>query len=172
MTHPKKYRKGFFAFLYKDVSLKAFFMSLTVTLGFVGVSHLVVATSEPTQATIILAKEEPNFHVKTLTTQFFLDNDAAEMIPVIQCESNFRHHAPDGTILKNHEGSSAIGVAQILSSKHPDPKIIERYNRKFDMDMTVEDFDITTLEGNLGYALALYKVRGTRDWECGKKFNF
>lgn len=147
-------------------------MTLLVTLSFVGVNHFVLATSEPTEASVILATDNPNFHVKTLTTQFFLDNDAAEMIPIIACESNFRHLAPDGTILKNHEGSSAIGVAQILSSKHPDPRIVERYNRKFDMDMEIEDFDITTLEGNLGYALALYKVRGTRDWECGKKFNF
>lgn len=172
MTQTKNKRKSFFSVLNRNVSLKTFFMSLAVTLGLVGASHFVLATSEPTPATVILAKEDLNFHVKTLTTQFFLDNDAAEMIPIIACESNFRHLAPDGSVLKNHEGSSAIGVAQILSSKHPDPKIVERYNRKFDMDMTIEDFDITTLEGNLGYALALYKVRGTRDWECGKKFNF
>src|SRR5690606_9562905 len=124
-------------------------------------SHHVLAQPEPTAAAVVLASDDPNFHVKTLVTQFFEDNDAPEMIPIIKCESNFRHLAPDGTILKNHQGSSAIGVAQILASKHPDPKVIDRYNRKFEMDLTVDDFDITTLEGNLGYALVLYKVRGT-----------
>ena len=39
-------------------------------------------------------------------------------------------------------------------------------------DLTVEDFDINTLNGNMGYALVLYKVRGVKDWECSKKFRF
>lgn len=31
------------------------------------------------------------------------------------------------------------------------------------------DFDITTVKGNVGYALVLYTVHGVRDWECSKK---
>jgi hypothetical protein len=137
-----------------------------------GAVHLAGAENPIIEPQIVLAKEDPNFHVATIATQFFEDNDAAEMIPVIECESRFRHYDADGNVLQNQEGSSAIGVAQILSSKHPDPKIVSRYNKKFDMDMTIDDFDLTSLEGNLGYALVLYKVRGTRDWECGKKFAF
>ena len=94
------------------------------------------------------------------------------MINIIKCESKFKHFEEDGTPLKNTKGSSAIGVAQILASQHPDIKIIERYNRKFNTNLTIEDLDITTLNGNIGYALVLYEVRGTRDWECAKKFRF
>lgn len=150
---------------------KGLFAVLSVAILLMGVTHYVRATA-PAPAQVILTESDPNFHVKTITTQFFEDNDAAEMLPVINCESHFRQFEDDGTPLKNREGSSAIGVAQILSSKHPDPKIVERYNRRYDMDMQVADFDLTTLEGNLGYALVLYKVRGTRDWECGKRFSF
>lgn len=154
-------------------SRERLFVLLTLLLvSSVGAFHYVWAKSPDLKAQIVLANDDPNFHVATLATQFFEDNDATEMIPVIKCESNFQHYDANGEILQNMEGSNAIGVAQIMSSKHPDPKIVTRYNRKFDMDMEVDDFDITTLEGNLGYALVLYKVRGTRDWECGQKFNF
>ncbi len=59
-----------------------------------------------------------------------------------------------------------------MSSVHPDEKIIYRYNKRNDTDFTIDDFDITTLEGNLGYALVLYSVNGTRDWECAHKFSW
>lgn len=140
--------------------------------GIMGAGHYVQATSERVPATIILAEADPNFHVETIVRQFFEDNDAAEMIPIIKCESHFKHYDENGDVLMNHGGSSATGVAQILASKHPDPKIIKRYNKKFDMDLTPGDLDITTLEGNLGYALVLYKINGVRDWECSRPFRF
>lgn len=101
--------------------------------------------------------------------QFFTINNAEELIPIIGCESEFKHFNDDGTVLKNRQGSSATGIAQILASAHPDPQIIKRYNRRHHANLKVEDFDITTLMGNLSYALVLYEVRGTRDWECAKK---
>lgn len=163
-------RKNLALFKYspKKTYLAVFFA--LIILGTVAVHYS--ETGQVIEPQIVFAKEDPNFHVKTLTTQFFEDNDAAEMLQVINCESHFRQFEEDGSPLQNKEGSSAIGVAQILASKHPDPKVIDRYNKKFDMDMKPDDFDITTLEGNLGYALVLYKVRGTRDWECGQKFRF
>ncbi len=115
---------------------------------------------------------DPNTDIKPLVETFLREQNAEEMIPIIKCESHFRHYEADGSVLKNMEGSSAIGVAQILSSKHPDPKIIYRYNKRNDTAYTVDDFDITTLNGNIGYALILYKIRGTQDWECSKKFKF
>lgn len=123
-------------------------------------------------ATVVLNEVDPNFHIKNKVIAFFEDNNASEMIPIIQCESNFRHYNEDGDVLRNRSGSNAIGVAQIMSSVHPDPKIIKRYNKRFDMDITIDTFDVNTFEGNLGYALVLYKVNGVRDWECSKKFRW
>lgn len=144
----------------------AFVLCAIITIG---ASQLVRANATDVEPEVVLTDPDPNFHVKMLTKQFFEDNNAAEMIPILRCESHFRHFEPDGTPLTNKEGSSAIGVAQILTSKHPDPTVLAQYNRVFDMDMNVDDFDLTTLEGNLGYALILYKVRGTEDWECSAK---
>lgn len=141
-----------------------------VSVFVVGAAQYVKADVE--EPNIVIDNIDPNFYIKTKVTQFFEDNDAAEMIPIIKCESHFRHYDKDGELLRNREGSSAVGVAQIMSSVHPDPKIIKKYNEKFDMDLTVDSFDITTFAGNIGYALVLYKVRGVRDWECSKKFRF
>lgn len=143
---------------------------LIFLLGGFSTFHYVRANNISTPITI--TDIDPNFGVKNRVVEFLTANDAEELIPIIKCESRFRHFEKDGTPLKNRAGSSAIGVAQILSSAHPDPKIIYRYNKRFNMEMSIEDFDVNTFEGNIGYALVLYKVRGTRDWECAKKFKF
>ena len=112
---------------------------------------------------------DPNLGIKSYVVEFFTDNDAKEMLPIIACESEFKHFNTDGSVLRNREGSSAVGVAQILTSKHPDPKALQKYNRLHNTTLTPDDFDVRTLQGNLGYALLLYEIRGTRDWECAKK---
>lgn len=136
-----------------------------------GAWHLVTAAAanEVVETKITV---DPNFGVKNKVIEFFIANEAEDMIPIIKCESRFRHYEQDGSVLENKAGSSATGVTQILASAHPDPKIIYRYNKRYDMDLTVDDFDIETIEGNLGYALVLYKVNGVKDWECSKRFRF
>lgn len=116
------------------------------------------------QATVYLT----NDGLQQFVTDFFIQYDAAEMIPIIACESRFRHFDDDGSVLMNTQGSSATGIAQIMASVHPDPHVIKRYNRRHHTNFKAEDFDISTLSGNLWYALVLYKTNGTRDWECAK----
>lgn len=140
-----------------------------MSIGSFGVYHFVNAQSKIPPVAMEL---DPNIGLEMHVEEFFTANNALEMIPIIRCESNFRHYESDGSVLKNHEGSSAVGIAQILSSKHPDPKVLKVYNRRHNADLQVSDLDIMSVEGNLGYALALYKVRGTRDWECAKQFRF
>ncbi len=129
--------------------------------------HYTLAYLERAREPIEIAFD-PNLGIRPYVIEFFTDNDAEEMIPIIDCESEFKHFNTDGEVLKNRQGSSATGIAQILTSKHPDPKALAKYNRMHNTDLIVEDFDIKTLQGNLGYALLLYEIRGTRDWECAK----
>ena len=136
-------------------------------VGTFGVFHFVLAKNAV--ATNPITYIHSNFGIKNKVVEFFEANDASVMIPIIRCESQFRHYDKNGEPLKNGEGSSAVGVAQILSSMHPDQKIIDRYNKKYDTGLRIEDLDVRTFEGNIGYALVLYKMNGTRDWECSKK---
>lgn len=156
----KTYR---FAFLYH---LLFFTLSCGAVLS---VYHFVWASNDDLA---VIMELDPNIGLEQRVEEFFMANNAPEMIPIIRCESQFRHYNNAGEVLTNTQGSSATGIAQILSSTHPDPKVVKVYNRRFNTALSVDDFDITTIEGNLGYALMLYKVRGIRDWECAKKFSF
>ncbi len=127
----------------------------------------VAAYQERLNAPIVM-ELDPNLGIKPYIEEFLTNNNATALLPIIACESGFKHFEKDGSVLKNKEGSSAIGIAQILASKHPDPKVLDRYNKRNNTDFTLADFDITTVQGNIGYALVLYQVRGTRDWECAK----
>ena len=135
--------------------------------GITGYYQLLYAAEKP-QPEPVTIELEPNIGVRPIVEEFLAANDAERLLSIIECESNFKHFSPDGSVLQNRAGSSAIGVAQILSSMHPDPKLIKRYNRKMNTNLKIEDLDITTLKGNLGYALILYELRGVRDWECSK----
>jgi hypothetical protein len=110
-----------------------------------------------------------NDGLQQFVTDFFTEYDAEEMIQIIACESHFKHFNDDGTVLKNKQGSSATGISQILASVHPDPRVIAKYNRRNHTNFKVEDFDVSTLTGNVWYALVLYKTRGTKDWECSNR---
>ena len=171
MAHSKRAQKRKKEKLQRQafIRLSGFFV-ICICISGLGLFHFVFAKADASFTPNVHI--DPNFSIKTRTIQFLEDNNAERLIPIIKCESQFRHYEPDGEVLKNTEGSSAIGVAQILSSMHPDPKIIYRYNKRNNLDLTVEDFDLTTFEGNIGYALVLYKVRGVQDWECRKKFRF
>jgi len=81
--------------------------------------------------------------------------NAKVLIQVARCESRFRHYDSRGRVLRNAQGSSAVGVMQIMSSVH------KRTAEKL-------GYDIYTLDGNLGYALYLYKHQGTAPWNESK----
>jgi len=121
------------------------------------------------EAAMRAAAYNTNDGMKEFVTEFFAAYGAEELIPIIACESEFKHYDKEGKVLRNQQGSSAIGVAQIMASVHPDPTVIAKYNRRNHTDLKVEDFEIATPSGNLWYALVLYKTRGVRDWECAKQ---
>lgn len=81
--------------------------------------------------------------------------NARVLISIARCESRFRHYDENGNVLRNEQGSSATGVMQIMSSVHKGPA-------------SELGYDINTLDGNLGYALHLYRTQGTSPWNASK----
>jgi hypothetical protein len=81
--------------------------------------------------------------------------DAPVMIEVAKCESHLKHFDEDRKVIKNHAGSSAVGVFQIMASIHAE-------------DAKKMGYDIMTVEGNVQYARHLYETSGTKPWEADK----
>lgn len=76
------------------------------------------------------------------------------LINIAKCESKMRHFDEKGRVLKN-PNSSASGVMQIMLSYHRKPA-------------ARLGLDLRTLDGNLRYALHLYKHEGTRPWNASR----
>lgn len=106
-----------------------------------------------------VVKEVSTKEVETLmSTEQYVRNffkDTPVMIEIAYCESRFRQLDNEGNPIKNHAGSSATGVMQIMASIH------EEDAKKLGMD-------INTLEGNVRFAKHLYEKFGTKPWEADK----
>lgn len=95
----------------------------------------------------------PNEGVEEQARAYFADIPV--MIEIARCESEFKHYNENGTVRKNHQGSSATGLMQIMSSIHRKPA-------------ARLGFDIDTPEGNMEYARHLYEKNGTWPWLASK----
>ena len=81
--------------------------------------------------------------------------DIPILVEVARCESHFRQYDATGVVLKNNQGSSALGVMQIMASYH------EQAAKEL-------GWSIRDLEGNLAYARWLYEREGLRPWEASR----
>ena len=78
------------------------------------------------------------------------------MLRIADAESGSQQFNDDGTVVshKNTDGTIDRGIFQINSSHQKDA---ERMG-----------YDIMTADGNIKYALYLYKIQGTRPWSASK----
>jgi hypothetical protein len=77
--------------------------------------------------------------------------DVPVMIDIARCESNFRQFTDSGNVFYGGAGGGMIGIFQFHESVH---------------SATARSlgFDLTTVEGNVGYARHLYQQSGTSPW--------
>jgi hypothetical protein len=119
--------------------------ALAVSMAFTGQA----AVAQPSAPVMPVAQS-----VEEYVRDYFAD--APVMIEIAKCESRFRQFTKDGQVLKNGEGSSAVGIFQIMSSIH------DSYADKLGLD-------IYTMQGNAAYARYLYSTQGTKPWEADLK---
>lgn len=81
--------------------------------------------------------------------------DTPVMIEIARCESNFRQFTDAGNVLRGGDSGGMVGVFQFFESVHTAPA-------------KALGFDITTLEGNLGYAKHVYQNESTTPWNPAK----
>lgn len=77
--------------------------------------------------------------------------DAPVMVNVAQCESLFRQFTDTGSVFYGGLNKNMVGIFQLYSSVH----------RTIALSL---GFDITTVDGNIGYARHLYDTQGTDPW--------
>jgi len=74
--------------------------------------------------------------------------DAPAMIEIARCESKFRQFTDSGNVLRS---AGMVGVFQFYESIHAG-------------GAKALGFDLSTVEGNLGYAKHVYDTQGTTPW--------
>lgn len=87
------------------------------------------------------------------TRAFFADTPV--MVAIARCESKFRQYTDAGTAFRGGLNNNMVGVFQI-------------YKRIHNTQATSLGYDLTTLDGNLGYAQYLYTRQGTTPWTSSK----
>ncbi len=100
---------------------------------------------------------------RNISAQDYVANyfsDIPVMIEVAKCESRFRQHDKDGSVLRGIVNSSDVGVMQIN----------EYYHLK---DAKALGYDLHSIEGNTAYARYLFEKKGLSPWvhssPCWKK---
>ncbi len=113
------------------------------------------------------AAASPNTGLEAMTKQKLKEAGATAMIPIVDCESDFRHYDENGSLLRNPTVRDVVGIMQLREKYHPDPAIIDRYNAKHGTNLEPDDFNIREPEENVEYGIILYKVEGLGPWtEC------
>jgi hypothetical protein len=118
-------------------------------------SALVTSSSTPVVAAAAQSAVMPaSQSVEEYVREYFKDEPV--MIDIARCESRFRQLDSNGQVLRNEQGSSAIGVFQIMASIHADAA---------DRNLGLNIYD---LQGNAAYARYLYDTYGTSPWNASK----
>ncbi len=81
--------------------------------------------------------------------------DSPAMVEIARCESKFRQFTDSGNPLRGGAGGQMIGVFQFFESVH-------------NTAARSLGFDLSTLEGNLGYARHVYETQGTTPWNSAR----
>ena len=98
------------------------------------------ATSSPIQNQVMVEKRVRDYFA-----------DTPVMIAIARCESNFRQFTDSGMPFRGGMGGGMVGVFQFYEKIHAAAALSR-------------GFDLTTLEGNLGYAKYVYSQQGTTPW--------
>lgn len=121
------------------------FVAFIIAFSFSAEAHA-ATKSETTASTSPVTREQSEKRVR----EFFKETPV--MIEIARCESNFRQFTDAGTVLRGGDSGGMVGIFQFFESIHAAPA-------------KTLGFDITTIEGNLGYAKHLYQEQSTTPWE-------
>lgn len=101
----------------------------------------------------VAAQQAVVMNTEAIVRQYFADIPI--MIQVARCESTFRHHLADGSVLQGFVDNDDTGVMQI--------------NKRFHLKTATEmGFDIEDIYDNMAYARYLYERQGVQPWNASR----
>ena len=109
--------------------------------------HMVQARPVYTSATVV---SDPST-VEAKVRDYFADIPI--MIEIARCESTFRHHLPNGQVLRGYVDKADTGVMQINLRYHQ--ATADRLG-----------LDLEDIYDNMAYARNLYERKGTQPWNA------
>jgi len=120
---------------------------------------LLVGTTTPTAAPVAIKDEpiEPPQTVENQIVEYARKEGVDPQLPmkIAYCESTHRQFDEDGSVLRGKANPQDVGVFQINEYYHL-------------ADSKKLGYDIHTQEGNIAYAMQLYKKQGSRPWNWSK----
>lgn len=78
------------------------------------------------------------------------------MVDIARCESGFRQLNEDGTVLHGIVDPRDTGLFQISRKYHQE-------------EATEMGLDLDTVQGNISYALYLYRTQGVKPWSASEE---
>ena len=111
-----------------------------------------VTTTQSTATTTVITSTttlQNQVAVEKRVREYFIE--APVMIAIARCESNFRQFTDSGSLFRGGMGGGMVGVFQFYEKFHT-------------ATARALGFDLSTLEGNIGYAKHVYVAEGTTPW--------
>ena len=111
-----------------------------------------IATNEEGRTELIAETKSIQFgSTEAIVREYF--RDIPIMAEVARCESTFRHHLADGSVLQGRVDPADTGVMQINKRYHLESAIA--------MQLDIED-----IYDNMAYARHLYETQGVQPWSA------
>lgn len=127
----------------------ALFTATTVsTVSVPETAYGLIATNEEG---VELTREIQIHNTEAIVRDYF--RDIPIMVEVARCESTFRHHLADGSVLQGRVDSDDTGVMQINKRYHEESAI-------------AMELDLENLYHNMAFARHLYERQGTQPWSA------
>lgn len=122
---------------------------LVVSVTYTPHAEAAASTTEATAVTKSTTTKLTPAEIETKVRTYFAD--VPVMIEIAKCESKFRQFTDAGSVFYGGAGGGMVGIFQFYEAIHKNAAL-------------ALGFDLTTVDGNLGYARHLYGVQGTKPW--------
>ncbi len=132
-----------------ELTTSLFIFLSAVHTGMPITANTAYATDATATSTTLTVADTTPLNLEAYVREYYKETPV--LAEIAKCESEFRHYDKSGNVLHGTADPRDIGVMQINQFYHGD-------------EAKRLGFDISTVEGNLGYAKYIYSKQGVEPW--------